>query len=551
MVERTSLKKALAPALLLQLGLVPLTANALGLGNVRVDSALGQPLNARIELIGATLAEAELATISLASAEVYQRMGVQSAAMLRFAVQVGQDGRPYVRVTSPGPVREPYVDFVVEAISPTGRVVRHYTVLLDPVGALPAARPPAAAWSAGVTPIPAPTPRRLPRDVFADVGKPVAGAEFGPVPPGATLWGIARRVQPAGAGLDGVMSAIVRANPDAFINGDPNRLKAGSRLAIPAAPGLRASAVSNAEPPVPAVEPEIPAVAAPSSEAPAEASGGIEAAPPASAVPSAEVRVLRSEDVVPAASAGSEQQTSGEPTGDRIQLLEEALDATQQQNEALQERLGFLEEQIKTLTDLVKDAPPGSETGTEQNAVAATAAPPVDEKPPAMPTMEAAVTAPNDAAEASGDSGRVSSAYLPAAGFGAVVLGGWWLWMRRRLRAAQPASGTFAEAPGPIGAEAAPADLPGAPVPPPPAVPQATVEWADEVPAVASDEPLATDDLDNDALGDPVDSQIDLLAAYVGMADGDSARQIYAEIERVGTVTQKAQAAELIARLNG
>jgi len=190
--KRKRFGRVMAPALLLPLGLAPLGAQALGLGALRVNSALGQPLDARIELVGATPAEAELATISLAPAEVHQRLGIDSAlggVMLRFAVKVGSNGRSYVAVSSHDPVREPYIDFVVQAVSPTGQVARHYTVLLDPVGTT-VAPPPASssAWSPLVTPIPervAPRPRPNP---FANVGLPKAGAVYGPVPPGATLW---------------------------------------------------------------------------------------------------------------------------------------------------------------------------------------------------------------------------------------------------------------------------------------------------------------------------------------------------------------------------
>ena len=71
-----------------------------------------------------------------------------------------------------------------------------------------------------------------------------------------------------------------------------------------------------------------------------------------------------------------------------------------------------------------------------------------------------------------------------------------------------------------------------------------------EAPAAEPEAEPATEALD-DGFGDPVDTQIDLLAAYVGMADGASARQVHAEIMRAGTAQQKAQAEALMAKLNG
>lgn len=539
MAKRKRFGRVMAPAaLLLPLGLAPLGAQALGLGALRVNSALGQPLDARIELVGATPAEAELATISLASAEVHQRLGIDSAlggVMLRFAVKVGSNGRSYVAVSSHAPVREPYIDFVIQAVSPTGQVARHYTVLLDPVGTTAAPTPASSsAWSPLVTPIPervAPRPRPNP---FANVGLPKAGAVYGPVPPGATLWAIARRVRPADTDLDAVMSSIVRANPQAFIDGDPARLKAGARLSIPDAQALRGAPAADAEPQTP------PVAAAPAPEAPVEQPAPSSALPtPSEAAPppDAEVRVLRSED---AKSATAPTTAPADAPGNRVQLLEEALDAAQQQNESLQQRMSAMEAQIRTLTELVKAEP--ADQPVEQVAAGGSA----DSAAPATPASPA-VPASVAPSESAADAGGGSNAYL-AAMVAALGLGGLLLWMRRRKAAANQfrplfddgatsASGAAAPTEGSAGIAAAPATR---------------VEWvepvvAQPVPVEASPSVVAPTD---GGFGDPVDTQIDLLTAYVGMADGPSARQIHDEIQRTGTPAQKAQAAALLARLD-
>lgn len=550
MAKRKRFGRVMAPALLLPLGLAPLGAQALGLGALRVDSALGQPLDARIELVGATPAEAELATISLASAEVHQRLGIDSAlggVMLRFAVKVGSNGRSYVAVSSYEPVREPYIDFVVQAVSPTGQVARHYTVLLDPAGTTVARTPAASsAWSPLVTPMPeqaAPRPRANP---FANVGLPKAGAVYGPVPPGTTLWAIARRVRPGDTDLDAVMSSIVRANPQAFIDGDPARLKAGSRLSIPDAQALREAPVADAQPQTPP-EPQTPPVAAATApQAPVEQPAPSSALPTpseAAPTPDAEVRVLRSEDAQSAAAAST---APAEAPGNRVQLLEEALDAAQQQNESLQQRMSAMEAQIRTLTELVKAEPNAEPAGrpVEQAAAggAADAAAPASPLTPASPAVPASV-AP---AEAAADAGGGSSAYLAAA-VAALGLGGLLLWVRRRKAASQLRPLLDDDATSASGAAAPTAGSAGI------AAEAATrVEWVDPVvaqpaPVEMPAAPLASSD---DGFGDPVDTQIDLLTAYVGMADGPSARQIHDEIQRTGTPAQKAQAAALLARLD-
>ena len=547
MAKRKRFGRVMVPALLLPLSFAPFGAYALGLGNLRVSSALGQPLSARIELIGATPAEAELATIGLASAEAYQRLGVDSSlggVTLRFAVKVGGDGRSYVSVTSAQPVREPYIDFVVEAVSPTGQVARQYTILLDPVGSTAAptvAR--SGGWSPLVTPIPeraAPRPRPNP---FANVGLPKAGAAYGPVPPGATLWAIARRVQPDGADLDAVMSSIVRANPQAFINGDPARLKAGSRLSIPDTQSLRAAPAADALPaqeaaPVDSTPAATPAPPVEQPQKPAQA-------PAAAPAPDAEVRVLRSEDTKSATSPAA-APTAASAGGNRIQLLEEALDAAQQQNESLQKRMSSLEEQIRTLTDLVKASPADSAatSGATQSATPAVAGQAPAPSSPASPAVPAAAAPAQPPSEPAGG----SAVYLTAA-VAVLGLGGLLLWARRRKAAAAQPKSMFDDEP----ASAPGTAVTSKPVSEGSANTSATrVEWVEPIVAqpMAVEPPAVVSGPVQDGFGDPVDTQIDLLTAYVGMADGPSARQIYDEIQRAGTPAQKAQAAALLARLD-
>lgn len=562
MAKRKRFGRVMAPAaLLLPLGLAPLSAQALGLGALRVNSALGQPLNARIELIGATAAEAELATISLASAQTHERLGVDSAlggVQLRFEVKVGADGRSYVNVRSNEPVREPYIDFVVEAISPTGQVARHYTVLLDPVGAS-ASPAPTARWSPPVTSMASGQSSAAPRhsNPFANVGAPTAGSVFGPVPPGATLWAIARRVRPTGAALDGVMSSIVRANPAAFIDGDPARLRAGSRLSIPPAQSLREApgAISPVTEDAGAPDSRPPAQPQPAETAPAaSAAGAVESA---AETPQAEgeVRVLRAPDAEPArqAVAGAAPENA---SGNRIALLEEALDAAHQQNELLETRMKALEEQIRTLSELVQAGPaaptdkPAPAAESPAPADASVQAPAPAEPAPAVPAQVTPAQAPAPPAKPpsadEADSAPPVYALAAVAGIGLVGLLAW----ARRRRAAAEASGDFNDNDGvdaDVGMQAS-ASPPPAPATPAEARPSA-VTWIQN-PLVSEAEPQAVPEAAADGFGDPVDTQIDLLTAYVGMADGPSARQIHDEIQRTGTPAQKAQAAALLARLD-
>ena len=116
---------------------LPAPAYSLALGKLTVNSALGEPLSAQIELAAVTREELESLTAKVADATLYRQnnLGYQSAlARARIAVERTPDGRAILKVTSPTPVNEPYLDLLVEVNWATGRVVRDYTFLLDPPG---------------------------------------------------------------------------------------------------------------------------------------------------------------------------------------------------------------------------------------------------------------------------------------------------------------------------------------------------------------------------------------------------------------------------------
>ena len=108
---------------------------SLGLGDIEVDSALNQPLKANIYLISARPEELEEMRVELAPADVFDRVGVPRPyflTQLKFEPVSTSDGRTVIKVTSKDPVREPFLTFLVEVSWPKGRLLREYTVLLDP-----------------------------------------------------------------------------------------------------------------------------------------------------------------------------------------------------------------------------------------------------------------------------------------------------------------------------------------------------------------------------------------------------------------------------------
>ena len=119
---------------------VPLMAHAAGLGKMSVNSALGQPLAAEIELFAADKAELESLSASLASDQAFRDANVEFSPVLsslRFSVEKKPNGKSVLKVTSNRPVNDPFVDMLIELNWASGRLVREYTMLLDPPGMAP------------------------------------------------------------------------------------------------------------------------------------------------------------------------------------------------------------------------------------------------------------------------------------------------------------------------------------------------------------------------------------------------------------------------------
>ena len=225
--------------------LVPQAALGLGLGEISPRSALNEPFRAQIQLVGATREELLSLEVRLASADTFDRYGLDRPGYLTgLRFQVSRD-RGVVEVSSTQPITEPFVTILVEAVWPRGRLLREYTVLLDPptyAAPAPAAPAPRAAQPAqrgsgtvqrAAPAAAAPAPRTAPQ------GSRIAGGTDYRVQRNDTLWEIASRVRPAGADINQVMLAIYEANPGAFA-GNINLLEAGAVLQLPTAEQLGA-----------------------------------------------------------------------------------------------------------------------------------------------------------------------------------------------------------------------------------------------------------------------------------------------------------------------
>lgn len=132
---------------------LPARAGAVELGEISSHAALGQPLNADIELRGLGDLSADDIKVSLAPQAEFDRLGLDRNYFLTglsFTAEVGRNGRGVIRVKSSRTAREPYLDFLVQVAWPQGQVLREYTLLLDPPsyvasqGALPVSMVPTA-----------------------------------------------------------------------------------------------------------------------------------------------------------------------------------------------------------------------------------------------------------------------------------------------------------------------------------------------------------------------------------------------------------------------
>jgi pilus assembly protein FimV len=230
-------------------GLFPVWVGALGLGEAETRSALNQPLAVEIPVLSATSAEVAGLSVGLASPETFERYGLPLPSGLGdidFIVTPSAGGG-VIRITSARAVVEPFVTLLLDVRWSQGRLLREYTVLLDP---------PAFASGTVQQPVTAPerqAPVATAIERSSGVGlapavapDPVTGEQVHTVANRETLWGIASQYRPdTSVDMNQMMLAIYRANPEAFA-GNINRLRAGAVLRIPGSGALETAGAREA-----------------------------------------------------------------------------------------------------------------------------------------------------------------------------------------------------------------------------------------------------------------------------------------------------------------
>jgi pilus assembly protein FimV len=447
---------------------LPLMAHAAGLGRMSVNSALGQPLVAEIELFAADKAELDSLTASLASDQAFRDAKVEFAPVLsslRFSVEKKSDGKSVLKVTSSRPVNDPFVDMLIELNWASGRLVREYTVLLDPPGmaaqqsvkpvtVTPAKAPVAKAAPApvahdqAVAPVQAPAAPKPPKASAPAAPRPVAPSETPEqvmVKRGDTLSGIARQVRSSGVSLEQALVGLYRENPKAF-EGNMNRMKAGATLMVPSTE--KASSIPQQEAvreiklqsddwrayrqSLAGAVKEAPAA----KPAPSQASSGKitpkveDRAKPA---PEAQKDVLKLSKVTPPAVATTgkvDEKRAQQEQQDKLRAQEEDATARQKALKESEQRAAMLEKQIQDAQKLIEmkekanAAPPAPKIA----AVAPVVKAPVPAPEVKKPAPAAAVEAPVESSENWFDPLLANPMYWGGA-LAALGLGGalWWM----------------------------------------------------------------------------------------------------------------------------
>jgi pilus assembly protein FimV len=408
-------KKAVAIAVSL---LMPSFASALGLGALKATSNLNEPFDGRIEILGASATDYDTLSVKLADAEQFERAGVlREAALLslKFEIVETPAGNDFIKISTREPVREPFLNFLLELNWANGRMVREYTVLLDPPlydpnrrAPAPAPMPRPAAPAAAAAPSPAQAQAPQPAAVPAYEAAGSVTAESAD-----TAWGLALRHRPdAGVSVQRMMIALLRANPQAFVNGNVNMLRRGAVLKLPSQAELDGLSQSEAVAEVARQhqlweEYRLGATSA----VPAQPMGAAPEAPAETGEPAEDLSIdealaadepaddARLELVAPESGAAG---AAGEPgvaadEGTSAALAEEDLTAKSQENQELQAKLEEASEIIDLLQRQVeiKDGELASlqarlaELGVE-TAPAPQAAPAAPETAAAEPPAEAA-----------------------------------------------------------------------------------------------------------------------------------------------------------------
>jgi pilus assembly protein FimV len=414
-----NLTKALTVASLL----APVSGHSLGIGDIRVRSALNQNLNAEIALVASRGESPANIKVNLAPAEKFDEAGVPWSYFLskiRFSTVVKPNGTMVIKVTSREALKEPYLNFLLEVSWPKGNLYREFTVLVDPPADYqhqdyqePQYQEPAYPTTSGYdTYRPqrqdyAPPRQRAVRHRSAKPRRSTGNGSYGGqivTRRNDTLWNVAERARDAGVSVEQMMIALYEKNPQAFYQQNVNALSAGRRLQIPeksavqqvsrpealAEFGRQNEAWNNNRSGVPARETQVAKEDVVDSqlklEAPVEATVG-------------------ANETVSPSSEQTSGTTSAAPTSQSSNTQQQAasLKGSAPVDDAVQSKIAALEKQMAMMQELIalKDKQLAELQNPTQTTTPTLEVPPAQVTPPTPPVVaptpaqpEPAVTAP-------------------------------------------------------------------------------------------------------------------------------------------------------------
>jgi FimV-like protein len=222
-------------------------SHAAGLGRLTVNSVQGQPFKAEIDLVTVTTEEKSSLNAHLASHDVFRKVNVDYSPLLstfRTTIEIHPDGQPYIRIVSPQPVDEPFLNILIELNWASGRLLREYTALLPLAETGASSRENESAQPAlHCYPADGKTDPAIAHDsVSSGQARLLPGATvsnpsyrtYGPVKSGDTLSGIVKNITlPPEASFNQALVALFHANREAFSDNNMHQLKAGFVLRIP------------------------------------------------------------------------------------------------------------------------------------------------------------------------------------------------------------------------------------------------------------------------------------------------------------------------------
>ncbi|MBN47866.1 MULTISPECIES: FimV/HubP family polar landmark protein [unclassified Methylophaga] len=389
MKQKTLASLSVATALGL---LTPLTGYAFGLGQITLHSALNEPFRAEISVNALREDERGNLQVRLASTQDFERAGLDRSFLLtqlNFEV-VEEANSTRIMITSDVPIKEPFLGFLLAATTGQGKLLREYTVLLDPPKELYRNQASRAPSGSSISQRSQPTPVASRQEPTAWTASRDNVSEY-KVHSRDTLWSIAERTRPsANITMQQMMLALLNANPRAFQQNNVNSLYAGSTLRIPSTDEITRISASEAKQTVDqqnatwrnrsqAVTP-VPTAneVAPSISVNEEASPEIDAEADDNAVanPDDESASLQADEEDAAAESArlkliaatenslldADPEINGDPDlqkiSEQLTLAQETIEAQSQENIDFKNRMDAMERQLDTMRRLIslKDA---------------------------------------------------------------------------------------------------------------------------------------------------------------------------------------------------